>query len=131
MADGVSGAVLADRPSKESIPELAAVRSGQSPNVIDDLADTTWDRELEDLFLRIGHRFGRADLRRRMWDYVRALLGPVGRKNGWQLAEYAGHRTLYDLQRLLDGATWSADDVRDDPQTYVAEKRGDDGVLIP
>ncbi|MFF7603419.1 hypothetical protein ACFZA7_52615 [Streptomyces mirabilis] len=50
---------------------------------IDDLADAAWDRELNDLFLRTGHRFGRADLRRRMRDYVRALLGPVGRKNGW------------------------------------------------
>ncbi|MGW6793997.1 IS701 family transposase, partial [Streptomyces chartreusis] len=52
---------------------------------MDDLADTTWDRELDDLSLRIGHHFGRADLRRRMRDYVRALLGPVGRKNGRQL----------------------------------------------
>jgi len=33
--------------------------------------------------------------------------------------------------RLLNGATWSADDIRDDPQTHVAEKLGDDGVLIP
>ncbi|WP_241740731.1 hypothetical protein [Streptomyces sp. L2] len=41
--------------------------------MIDDLVDATWDRELNDLFLRIGHRFGRADLRRRMRDYVRAL----------------------------------------------------------
>ncbi|MFF4355217.1 IS701 family transposase [Streptomyces sp. NPDC001530] len=99
--------------------------------MIDDLADATWDRELDDLFLRIGQRFGRADLRRRMRDYVRALLGPVGRKNGWQLAEYAGHRTPDGLQRLLNGATWNADGVRDDLQAYVAEKLGeDDGVLI-
>ncbi|WP_435280131.1 IS701 family transposase [Streptomyces sp. 1222.5] len=99
--------------------------------MIDDLADATWDRELNDLFLRIGHRFGRADLRRRMRDYVRALLGPVGRKNGWQLAEHAGHRTPDGLQRLLNGATWNADDVRDDLQTYVADKLGEaDGVLI-
>ncbi len=99
--------------------------------MIDDLADATWDRELDDLFLRIGHRFGRADLRRRMRDYVRALLGPVGRKNGWQLAEHAGHRTPDGLQRLLNGATWNADDVRDDLQTYVADKLGEaDGVLI-
>ncbi|MEW1569398.1 transposase [Streptomyces sp. NPDC093509] len=81
--------------------------------------------------LRIGHRFGRADLRRRMRDYVRALLGPVGRKNGWQLAEYAGHHTPDGLQRLLNKATWNADNVRDDLQIYVAEKLGeDDGVLI-
>nr|WP_107050135.1 IS701 family transposase [Streptomyces bicolor] len=81
--------------------------------------------------MRIGHRFGRADLRRRMRDYVRALLGPVGRKNGWQLAEHAGHRTPDGLQRLLNGATWNADDLRDDLQTYVADKLGQvDGVLI-
>ncbi|MFI6377191.1 IS701 family transposase [Streptomyces sp. NPDC050546] len=99
--------------------------------MIDDLADATWDRELDDLFLRIGHRFGRADLRRRMRDYVRALLGPVGRKNGWQLAEYAGHRTPDGLQRLLNGATWNADDVRDDLQAYVADQLGEaDAVLI-
>ncbi|MFG2372268.1 hypothetical protein ACGFY9_12420 [Streptomyces sp. NPDC048504] len=64
-----------------------------------------------------------------MRDYVRVLLGPVGRKNGWQLAEYAGHRILDGLQRPLNGATWSADDIRDDPQTSVAEKLGDDGYL--
>ncbi|MFF3582897.1 hypothetical protein [Streptomyces mirabilis] len=29
--------------------------------MIDDLVDAAWDRELNDLFLRIGHRFGRAE----------------------------------------------------------------------
>ncbi|MEW2396078.1 hypothetical protein [Streptomyces sp. NPDC046862] len=38
--------------------------------------------------------------------YVHGLLGPVGRKNGWQLAEFAGHRTPDGLQRLLNGARW-------------------------
>nr|WP_326806099.1 transposase [Streptomyces sp. NBC_01788] len=60
----------------------------------------------------MGHRFGRADLRRRMRDCVRGLLAPVGRKNGWQLAEFAGHRTPDGLQRLLNGAAWDADDAR-------------------
>ncbi|MEU9919459.1 IS701 family transposase [Streptomyces sp. NPDC051001] len=78
----------------------------------------------------MGHHFGRADLRRRMRDYVRALLGPVGRKNGWQLAEYAGHRTPDGLQRLLNGATWEADAVRDDLQAYVAENLGEDGGVL-
>ncbi|MFG2563574.1 hypothetical protein [Streptomyces sp. NPDC048496] len=67
--------------------------------MIDDLADATWDCELDDLCLRIGHRFGRTDLRRRMRDYVRALLGPVGSKNAWQLAEYAGHCAPGGLQK--------------------------------
>ncbi|GHB86639.1 transposase [Streptomyces cirratus] len=99
--------------------------------MIDDHADAVWERQLEDLFLRIGHRFGRADLRRRARDYIRGLLAPVGRKNGWQLAEFAGHRTPDGLQRLLNRANWNADEVRNDLQSYVAEHLGeDDGVLV-
>jgi SRSO17 transposase len=98
--------------------------------VIDEHADAAWERELDDLFLCIGHRFGRADLRRRMRDYVRGLLAPVGRKNGWQLAEFAGHRTPDGFQRLLNGATWDTDDVRDDLQSYVAQHLGDDGGVL-
>ncbi|MFF0166367.1 IS701 family transposase [Streptomyces prasinus] len=90
-----------------------------------------WSTEIEELFLRIGHRFGRVDLRRRMRAYVRGLLGPVGRKNSWQLAEHAGHATPHGLQNLLSRARWNPDDVRDDLQEYVAERLGGpDGVLI-
>ncbi|MBZ9644518.1 IS701 family transposase [Streptomyces sp. PSKA30] len=90
-----------------------------------------WNDELEELFLRIGHRFRRVEPRRRMRDYIRGLLGPVGRKNGWQLAEYAGHATPDRLQRLLNGSRWNADDIRDDLQHYVAERLGEpDGILI-
>ena len=51
-----------------------------------------WKAELELVLARVGGRFGRADLRWRMRDYVRGTLAPGGRKNGWQLAEWAGHR---------------------------------------
>ena len=90
-----------------------------------------WAAELEELLVRIGHRFGRVDLRRRMRAYVHGLLGPVGRKNGWQLAEYAGLDGPAGLQHLLNRARWDADAVRDDLQGYVAERLGQaDGVLI-
>ncbi|MFD7909092.1 IS701 family transposase [Kitasatospora sp. NPDC059747] len=90
-----------------------------------------WERELGELFLRIGARFSRVEPRRRVRDYVRGLLGPVGRKNGWQLAEYAGHATPDGLQHLLSRSRWDADEIRDDLQAYVAEHLGtDDGVLI-
>ncbi|GAA2657257.1 hypothetical protein GCM10009864_24390 [Streptomyces lunalinharesii] len=90
-----------------------------------------WDLELDDLFVAIGHRFGRVELRRRMRDYVRGLLAPVARKNSWQLAEQASHLTPDGLQHLLAGAKWEPDDIRDDLQQYVADKLGeDDGVLI-
>lgn len=89
-----------------------------------------WAVELESVFARVAGRFGRADLRWRMRDYVRGLLAPVVRKNGWQLAEWAGHRDPAGLQHLLNGARWDADAVRDDVRDYVAGQLGPGGVLI-
>ncbi|WP_374205185.1 IS701 family transposase [Streptomyces sp. TRM72054] len=99
--------------------------------MITEYAAAQWDLELDDLFLAIGHRFGRVELRRRMRDYVRGLLAPVARKNSWQLAEQAGHATPDGLQHLLAGSKWEPDDIRDDLQEYVAGKLGEaGGVLI-
>lgn len=42
-----------------------------------------WEEGLAELLLRIGRRFARVESRRRVRDYVRGLLGPVGRKNCW------------------------------------------------
>ncbi|MGP3947112.1 IS701 family transposase [Streptomyces sp. 6N106] len=99
--------------------------------MITEYAAAQWDLELDDLFLTIGHRFGRVELRRRMRDYVRGLLAPVARKNSWQLAEQAGHPTPDGLQHLLAGSKWEPDDIRDDLQKYVAGKLGEaGGVLI-
>ncbi|WP_433859795.1 IS701 family transposase [Streptomyces kronopolitis] len=90
-----------------------------------------WSAELEEVLVRVGHRFGRMDLRRRMRAYVHGLIGPVGRKNSWQLAEHAGFRTPAGLQHLLSRACWDPDEIRDDLQEYVAERLGDPaGVLI-
>ena len=46
-------------------------------------------------------------------DCVRSLLAPVGRKNGWQSAEWTGHRDPADLPHMLNGARTNADAVRD------------------
>ena len=98
--------------------------------VQDDVQPDVWSGELEELLVRIGHRFSRVDLRRRMRAYVRGLLGPVGRKNGWQLAEYAGHSTPAGLQHLLGRACWEPDEIRNDLQEYVAEKLGEPGGVL-
>ncbi|MER6374730.1 transposase [Streptomyces mirabilis] len=103
---------------------------GKAPHVIFVSAAEQWDLELDDLFVTIGHRFGRVELRRRMRDYVRGLLAPVARKNSWQLAEQAGHATPDGLQHLLAGAKWEPDDIRDDLQQYVADKLGEDGGVL-
>ena len=90
-----------------------------------------WTAGFDDLFARIAGRFGRVESRRCARDYIRGLLGPVERKNSWQLAEYTGHRTPHRFQHLLGRAEWEPDRVCDDVRGYVFEHLGqDDGVLI-
>ena len=68
---------------------------------------------------------------RRAAAYLRGLLAPVERKNGWQLAEAAGDATPDGVQDFLSRAQWDADAVRDDLQAYVTEHLGDaDAVLV-
>jgi SRSO17 transposase len=92
--------------------------------VIHDVPTNALDLELEELFLRTGARFARVEARWQMRDYVRGLLGPVGRKSSWQPAEYAGHATPHGLQHLLSHSRWDTDGLRDDLQAYVADQLG-------
>jgi SRSO17 transposase len=86
---------------------------------------------LGELHAQIAGRFARAEPRRRVLAYLRGLLGNMGRKNGWQLAEHAGERTPDGMQRLLATADWDPDLVRDDLRAYVVEHLGDvGGVLV-
>jgi len=90
-----------------------------------------WTATLDTLHTRIAPRFRRAEARTRVRRYLTALLAPVERKNGWQLAEHLGEAGPQGVQRLLNGADWHADAVRDDLMAFVAECLGDpDGVLI-
>ena len=72
---------------------------------------------------RMPH-FPRRAARRRAWAYLRGLLSPVERKNGWQLAAVSGDATPYGLQHLLGRARWDAEAVRDDLRAYVVEHMG-------
>jgi SRSO17 transposase len=79
---------------------------------------------------RIGLRFARAEARQRAQIYLRGLLSPVERKNGWQLAEAAGDPTPYATQHLLGRADWEPDLVRDDLRGYVVEHLGDAAAIL-
>ena len=89
-----------------------------------------WAAELEAVVTRIAPRFTRGEVRRRVGGFLRGLLGPVERKNGWQLAEQAGDSTPDGMQRLLNHARWDADAVRDDVRAYVVEHLGDAGGVL-
>jgi len=93
-------------------------------------AANEWAAGLEALHARIAPRFRRAEPRQRALSYVRGLLHPVERKNGWQLAEQAGERTPDGMQRLLDAAEWDVEAVRDDLRAYVVEHLGSQQAVV-
>lgn len=84
-----------------------------------------WKKGLEDLHARIGRHFKRAEPRGHVLAYLKGLLGPIERKNGWQIAEWLADRTPDRVQRLLASAKWDADRVRDDLQAYVRDALSD------
>ena len=90
-----------------------------------------WAEGLDGVIARIGPRFGRAEPRRRARSYLRGLLAPVERKNGWQLAEAVGDATPDGVQDFLNRVHWDADAVRDDLQAYVVQHLSDpDSVAV-
>lgn len=99
------------------------------PVSLDQIA--AWHDDLAALQARIAPRFVRAEVRARAGHYLAGLLGPVERRNGWQLAEALGERNPDGVQRLLRTAQWDAEAVRDDLRASVVEHLGDpDAVLV-
>lgn len=86
--------------------------------------------ELAQVQERIGPHFRRAEARVRAGRFVRALLAPVERKNGWQLAEAMGERSPHGPQRRLSEADWDEEAVRDELRTYVCEHLGEPGGVL-
>jgi SRSO17 transposase len=90
-----------------------------------------WGQQLDEVAHRIGARFPRSETRDRVRAYLIGLLGPVQRKNAWQVAEQIGDGDPYGVQYLMGRAEWDPDLVRDDLRGYVVEALGDpDAVLI-
>ena len=89
-----------------------------------------WEAELAAMHRRIAERFVHPEAHRRALAYLKGLLGPVERKNGWQLAEYAGDARPDGVQRLLSSYRWDADGVRDDLRDYVVERLGDEQAVL-
>ncbi len=86
---------------------------------------------LDEVQGRIGPRFRRAEVRRRVRRFLEGLLAPVERKNGWQLAEAVGEGGPHGVQRLLLEATWDQEAVRDELRAYVLDHLGEEaGILV-
>jgi SRSO17 transposase len=97
------------------------LRQGPGPTALALETVQAWALWLTEVERRIMPHFPRREARRRAWAYIRGLLSPVERKNGWQLAEVNGDTTPYGMQHLLERATWDAEAVRDELRAYVVE----------
>ncbi|OLF15505.1 hypothetical protein BU204_21515 [Actinophytocola xanthii] len=84
----------------------------------------------EALHGHIRHRFARAEPRERALVYLRGILDPVGRRNGWQLAAQGGEKYPDGMQRLLSTARWNADRVRDDVRDFVLGHAADRNAVL-
>src|SRR5262249_61847775 len=96
------------------------MKQAQESNLFSTKAQaSTWAAELYGMFALIQQRFPRDEPRQHALAYLKGLLSPVERKNGWQLAEAAGGSTPYAIQHLLGRAQGSAEEVRDDLQHHA------------
>ncbi|RKN18543.1 transposase, partial [Streptomyces radicis] len=80
---------------------------------------------------RIASLFYRPESQEHAIQYLRGLLSPLQRKNGWTIAEFSGEKDPKALQRFLNLTPWSADLMRDLVRDYAMEHFADPrGVLI-
>jgi len=90
-----------------------------------------WDEEFREFFLGFSHWFSRADIRWRAFKYVRGLLAPLERRNGWTIAEQAGDATPDAMQGMLCSPCFDREAVRDEVRAAVVAAIGDPaGVLV-
>jgi SRSO17 transposase len=89
-----------------------------------------WADGLRQLASRLARHFARSEPRQRVFAYLRGLLAPIERKNGWQLAEAAGDPTPDGVQEFLSRVHWDADAVRDDMREYVVEYLGEPQAVL-
>src|SRR3954463_13724034 len=89
-----------------------------------------WAGALEKLVAGLGRRVCREAGLRRALSYLRGLLAPLERKNGWRLAEAAGDVSPAAMQDFLTRTRWDAEAVRDDLQDYVVEHLGAEKAVL-
>jgi len=123
---------MSTRHSRPARPVVSVMPLSAAPAPEAELvaALTTAAEEAPAVAQRLAPRFARSEARRHAQAYLRGLLSPVERKNGWQLAEVVGDRTPYAIQHLLGRADWDPDAVRDDLRAYVVEQLGDPAAIL-
>jgi SRSO17 transposase len=90
-----------------------------------------WSEEFDGVLRRVEPLFAQSSSRVHAQRYLRGLLAPIERKNGWTISEYVGAKEPKALQRFLNLARWDAGALRDVVCDYAAEHLNDPrGILV-
>jgi SRSO17 transposase len=88
------------------------------------MEEGVYSKELEKITERIRVVYRSESGLRNGEKYIRGLLSPAERKNGWQMSEEIGEKTPYKMQQFLYRGSWNADELRDVTREYIGEEEG-------
>jgi SRSO17 transposase len=105
------------------------------PTVVYDGAVTStdldeWGDEFDAVMGRMRSLFYRTESKKHAAQYVRGLLSPLARKNGWTISEYVGEAEPKALQRLLNLSPWDVDALLALNREYAMETLADSGGIL-
>jgi SRSO17 transposase len=90
-----------------------------------------WNAGLDDLLARISPIFYRTESRRHAEQYLRGLLSPLQRKNGWTIAEHVGEPEPKALQRFLNISPWDVQELLTLNREYAMDRLASpEGILV-
>lgn len=88
------------------------------------------DAEFVGVCARIEPLFHRPESRAHARGYLRGLLAPLEKKNGWTIAEFTGAPEPKRVQRFLNQTPWDAGQLRDVLVTYAMEHFADERAVL-
>lgn len=112
------------------VPARVANDPVVDPDVVSTADLEEWSVEFDHVLGRISSLFVHPASRRHAGQYLRGLLGPIERKNGWTIAEYAGEKEPKAMQRFLNLATWDADAMCEVVCDYAMEHLADPRAVL-
>jgi SRSO17 transposase len=100
------------------------------PNAVSITDLDEWSTEFDQILVRISSLFVHPASRRHAQQYLRGLLAPITRKNGWTIAEYTGEKEPKAMQRFLNIATWDAEALCGVVCDYAIEHLADPRAVL-
>ncbi|MGH8583733.1 MAG: IS701 family transposase, partial [Gammaproteobacteria bacterium] len=74
--------------------------------------------------------FSRSESKNNAEQYLRGLLAPIARKNGWTISEYVGADGPRAIQRLLNLSPWSVEELSALNRDYALEQLADPQAVL-